>query len=75
MFLHRISRRLLASNTLNTQRCLNIALGRSDTEIIDKWKQKFASENISEVESSIKHILDHVIEKKEVFKIIYCSLH
>lgn len=72
MFLQKVSRQLLTANTVlnvNTLRCLNIAniaLGKNETEIIEKWKQKFAKENIDEIESSIKHILDHVINKKEV---------
>lgn len=78
MFLHNVSRRLLTANTVlrvNTLRCINIAFGSSENEIIDKWKQKFASENISEIETSIKHILGHVIEQKEVAIIIpYVSL-
>lgn len=65
MFLQKL--RLLTANALlhsNPLRCLNTAsLGASETEIIDKWKQKFASENISEIESSIKLILNHVIEQ------------
>ncbi|XP_055308117.1 MTRF1L release factor glutamine methyltransferase [Sitodiplosis mosellana] len=68
MFLHRVSRQLLTANTVfsvKTLRCLNIAFGRFETEIIDKWKQKFASENVSEIENSIKYILEHVIEQKE----------
>lgn len=32
----------------------------SDIAIVDKWKRKLAGENISEIDSSIKHILDHV---------------
>lgn len=75
MFLHSVSRRLLTANTVlkvNTLRCINIAFGSSETEIIDKWKQKFASENISEIESSIKHILGHVIGQKKVAIKISC---
>lgn len=76
MFLHRVSRQLLTSSVfgVKTLRCLNIAFGSSESEIIDKWKQKFASENVSEIENSIKLIIRHVIEDKEVVKYIY-SLH
>lgn len=57
--------RLITGNAvmhLNSLRSLNIAaLGTCETEIIEKWKQKFASENISEPDESIKHILKYVI--------------
>lgn len=69
MFLQRFSTRLLlATNVVNksTFRSLNYALGKPETEIIDKWKRKFADGNISEIDSSIRHILDHVIEKSQV---------
>lgn len=71
MFLQRLSNRLLSTSTvpvLNIQslRALNVLLGKTETELVDKWKQKFAHENISEIETSIKHILDHVIGKDKV---------
>lgn len=73
MFLQKLSRRLLSATSVvnvNTLRTLNFALGRSETELIDKWKQKFAEENISEIDTSIKHILEHVIEKEKVNSVI-----
>lgn len=70
MFLQKLSKRLLSATTsvVNTHflRTLNYALGRSETELIDKWKQKFAEENITEIDTSIQHILEHVIEKEKV---------
>lgn len=72
MFLQKMSKRLYTANTLlnyNGLRC--IASGSSETAMIDKWKQKFRSENISEIDNSIKHILEHVIhEQKEVIILI-----
>lgn len=72
MFLQKLSKRLFTFNAIlnaSTLRCLNVALGSAESEIIDKWKRKFANEKISEIESSIKHILDHVLEQKKVTKI------
>lgn len=46
-------------------------LGSYENEVIEKWKKKFKYENISEIETSIKLILDHIVDKKEV-KIILC---
>lgn len=69
MFLQKFSTRLLlATNVINksTLRTLNYAIGKPETEIIDKWKRKFADENISEIDSSIRHILDHIIERSQV---------
>lgn len=40
--------------------------GSSGNEVIKKWERKFAKENISEVEVSIQHILNHVVGKNEV---------
>lgn len=54
-----------AVNSFNRLR-YSIVLGNSENEVVEKWKQKFANENISEIESSIKHILDHVIGRNEV---------
>lgn len=69
MFLRKGSRQLTANIlNVNSLRCSNVALKKS--EIIYKWKQKFANENISEVDSSIKHILNFV--QKEVFIVIFC---
>lgn len=69
MFLQKFSKRLLTAASflnVNTVRTLNYALGRSESELIEKWKQKFADENISEIDTSIRHILEHVIEKDKV---------
>lgn len=70
MFLRKL--RLLTANNAffnaSSSRCLNIALGTSETEIIDKWKKKFASENISEIDISIKHILNHVVAQNVQLK-------
>ena len=74
MFLHRVSRQLLIANnvfSVKNLRCLNIALGRSETELIDKWKQKFQSENVSEIENSIRYILEHIVERNEVMSFHY----
>lgn len=62
MFLRKGSRSLFTANVLKTgaHRCSNVAQKNSETEIISKWKQKLANENISEVDSSIKHILNYV---------------
>lgn len=67
MFVSQLSLRLFRANfnvALNTVRCFNFALGKTESELIEKWKRKFASEQISEVDESIKHILNHV--QKEV---------
>lgn len=69
MLLQKLSSRLLSTIpvvNVNTLRTLNIALGKSETELIDKWKQKFAEEKIPEIDTSIKHILDHVAQKDKV---------
>lgn len=69
MFLQKFSARLLLATNVIKKRTLctlNYALGKPETEIIDKWKRKFVDENISEIDSSIRHILDHVIEKSQV---------
>lgn len=66
MFLQSVNR-LFSAKTLfsvKTLRCSNIAFGRS--ELIDKWMQKFASENISEPERSIRHILEHIVGQNQV---------
>lgn len=67
MFLQRATSRLIMTNTVlnvNKLRSLDIALGKSETELIDKWKLKFANEKISEIDTSLKHILHHVIQQK-----------
>lgn len=69
MFLKRVCNHILSTVTTvnaNTVRALNIALGKSETELVNKWKQRFADENISEIEPSIRHILEHVIRKEKV---------
>lgn len=69
MFLQKLSNRLLSTIpvvSVNALRTLNIVFGKSENELIEKWKQKFAEENISEVDVSIKHILDHVVQKDKV---------
>lgn len=66
MFLQKVSRRLITHAV--PFRCLKIVSGKTETEIIDRWKQKFANENVSEIETSIKHILHHVIVKTKVRK-------
>lgn len=74
MFLRKMfccKRLLKTSVILNFNRLAsskNIALGSSENEIIEKWKKKFANENISEIESSIKHIMDHVTEMVRIIK-------
>lgn len=65
MFLLKVNKSLFRGNC--QVRYLNLALGKSETEIIEKWKRKFASENISEIEESIKHILDHVQKEVNIF--------
>lgn len=37
-----------------------------ENDIIEKWGKKFAEENVSEVESSIKHILNHIVGRNVV---------
>lgn len=69
MFLQKLSNHLLVAKSainINSLRALSIAFGRTESELIDKWKQKLADENITEVEQSIKHILDHVVGKDKV---------
>lgn len=63
------SKRLLIKSvikSINRLKSQGIVLGSSANEVVAKWKQKFANENISEIDSSIKHILDHVIGRNEV---------
>lgn len=75
MFLQKV--RILAGKAAfqTNMRCLNIALGPSDSEFVEKWKKKFANENISEIESSIKHILNHVIEQNVRIITNFCNKH
>lgn len=78
MFLHRLSRQLLIANnvfSVKSLRCLNIAFGRSETELIDKWKHKFASENVSEIENSIRYILEHIVEQNEVNELLFMLIN
>lgn len=62
-------RLLKTSVMLNSVSCKKIALGSSETEIFERWKKKFANENISEIDSSLRHILNHVTGKNTVNKI------
>lgn len=69
MFLKKVCNHLLSTVStvnVNTFRALNFALGKSDTELINKWKQRFADEKIPEIEPSIRNILEHVIRKEMV---------
>lgn len=70
MFLNKMfcCKRLLKANVILN--CKNIGFGSSASrlhcaknEIIEKWKKNFTNENISEIESSLKHLMDHVIGK------------
>lgn len=60
------SKRLLINGVMKRYASWSAVLGSCENEVVEKWKQKFANENISEIESSIKHILDHIIGRNEV---------
>lgn len=69
MFLKRLCNHVLSTVptvNVNAVRALNFTLGKSDTELVNKWKQRFADEKISEIEPSIRHLLEHVIKKEKV---------
>lgn len=69
MFLKRVCNHILSTVStvnVNTLRALNISLGKSETELVDKWKQRFADEKITEIDPSIRNILEHVIRKNKV---------
>lgn len=67
MFLRQFTNKFLvpATSTLSKNLCRNIngILGTYESELIDKWKQKFAEENVPEIDTSVEQILQHIIEK------------
>lgn len=70
MFLRQINAKLRAVCVQSMQNALtrNISgtLDACESELIDKWKQKFESANIPEIDVSLEHILDHVLHKDKV---------
>lgn len=58
--------RLIVLNFNRFVSCRNVALRSSENEIVEKWGKKFAKENVSEIELSIKHIFNHVVGKSMV---------
>lgn len=51
-------------------RNLSGSYGTFESELIEKWKRKFEEEKVPEVETSLEHILEHVIDKEKVRVII-----
>lgn len=70
MFLRQINTQLRAVCIQSMQNILsrNISgtLGSFESELIEKWKQKLESEKVPEIETSLEHILDHILEKEKV---------
>lgn len=61
----RFNDKRLLLKVFNRLRSCDAALGSSENEVIEKWKKKFASESIPEIDSSIKWILKHITGKNE----------
>lgn len=70
MFLRQINVKLRAVYAQSVQNYLsrNISgtLGSFESELIEKWKQKMENEKVPEIEASLEHILDHILEKEKV---------
>lgn len=70
MFLRQINTKLRAVCVQSVQNYLsrNISgtLGSYESDLIAKWKQKLEEEKVPEIETSLEHILDHILEKEKV---------
>lgn len=70
MFLRQINTKLRAACVQSMQsvlsRSIGGTLGSYESELIEKWKQKLENEKVPEIETSLEHILDHILEKEKV---------
>lgn len=70
MFLRQINTKLRAVCVQSVQNYLsrNISgsLGSYESELVEKWKQKLENEKVPEIETSLGHILDHILETDKV---------
>lgn len=81
MFLRQINTKLRAVCVQSMQnyyltRNISGTLGTYESELIEKWKQKLENEKVPEIENSLEHILDHVLEKEKVwYDMAVCFIH
>lgn len=70
MFLRQINTKLRTVCVQSLQNSLlrNVSgtVGSYESELIEKWKQKLEDEKVPEIETSLEHILDHILEKEKV---------
>lgn len=70
MFLRQINTKLRAVGVQSVQnyltRHVSGTLGKFESELLEKWKQKLEDEKVPEIETSLEHILDHILEKEKV---------
>lgn len=72
MFLRQINTKLrtvcVASVQNYLSRNVSGSLGSYESDLVEKWKQKLESEKVPEIETSLGHILDHILETDKVKK-------
>lgn len=67
MFLKKLTERLCVNQLQNNNFLRNYS---AEPNIFDKWKVRFAEENISEIDSSIRNILGHVLGTRKPVRFV-----
>lgn len=71
MFLRQINTKLRAVCVQSVQnycsRVLSGKLGSYESELIEKWRRKLEDEKVPEIDVSLEHILDHILDKDKVW--------
>lgn len=71
MFLRRICSHLVSKAyafNCNRPMCHKVTgiLGTYESDLLDKWKEKFTDLNVPEIDLSLEYILMHVLDKEKV---------